>query len=269
MPAKPMPDSVVTAGIPEGTAATLNLPEDAWDMLGLGSSEGVSEKSLQVKNGQVVLLTAGDWFSSHRSSDHENQEAYRNQWQYEAESRLARIESKRSPLEKADEGLSTQKFAWSKEGQKAFEWRKIYHAMVGPGVFPNPDGGLITEQVFNPTVMRMYTDHRVMGQIVLPGVSHVSLFAATGSIGFPNPGGIASDWHMSIKEVLFERPYIVNSGAELIAAIQSGADPAELANQGGGMQAAILPVGVPMTYCRATSVSKEKGSIKPTIDWAK
>jgi len=163
--------------------------------------------------------------------------------------------------------LTTQKFAWSKDGQKSFEWRKIYHALVG-GVGQLPEGGIVTETVFSPTAMRMYTDHRVMGQIVLPGVSHVSLMAATGSIGFPNPGGIASDWHMSIKETLFERPYIVNSGAELIAAIQSGADPSQMGG-GGGMQAAMLPVGVPMTYCRATSVTKERGTIKPTIDWAK
>merc|ERR1719401_2035593 len=108
----------------------------------------------------------------------------------------------------------------------------------------------------------MYTDHGVMGAVVLPGVSHVSLMAATGSIGFPNPGGIASDWHMSIKETLFERPYIVNSGAELIAAIQAGADAGALADRG------LMPLGTPMTYCRATSVTKEKGQIKPTMDWA-
>mmetsp|Transcript_28884 Transcript_28884/g.73319 ORF Transcript_28884/g.73319 Transcript_28884/m.73319 type:complete len:268 (+) Transcript_28884:59-862(+) len=267
MPPKAVPDSVVAAGTPEGVPATVALPEDAWDMLGLGSPEGLSERSLSVKNGQVVLLTAGDWFSSQTSMEVEQREAYRQQWQYEAESRLARIEAKKSPLEKAGEGLTAQKFAWSKDGQKAFEWRKIYHALVG-GVGALPEGGIITETVFNPTVMRMYTDHRVMGQIVLPGVSHVSLMAATGSIGFPNPGGISNEWHMSIKETLFERPYIVNSGAELIAAIASGADPSQMGG-GGGFAAAMLPVGVPMTYCRATSISKEKGLIKPTMDWAK
>merc|ERR1719433_2021890 len=171
-------------------------------------------------------------------------------------------------MDKAAEGLTTQKFAWSKDGQKAFEWRKIYHALC-MGVGQMPDGGYMTEQVISPTAMRMYTDHRVMGAVVLPGVSHVSLMAATGSIGMPNPGGISNDWHMSIKETLFERPYIVNSGAELIAAISAGQDPAQLAAQSGGMAAAILPVGVPMTYCRATSVSKERGQIKPTMDWAK
>merc|ERR1711879_969336 len=73
----------------------------------------------------------------------------------------------------------------------------------------------------------------------------------------------------SIKETLFERPYIVNSGAELIAAISAGMDPSQVGGGGGGMQAAMLPVGVPMTYCRATGVGKERGQIKPTSDWAK
>merc|ERR1712157_716357 len=98
------------------------------------------------------------------------------------------------------------------------------------------------------------------GAVVFPGVSHVSLFAATGSLGFPNPGGLGGDWHMSVKEVLFERPYIVNSGAELIAAISAGADPSQMSGPGAGnMQAAMLPVGVPMTYCRCTSVTKVRG----------
>merc|ERR1712228_338960 len=162
--------------------------------------------------------------------------------------------------------LQPRGFQWQQ--QKAFEWRQIHHAMLG-GVGGPPDGGLATEAQFNPTPMRMYTDHRVMGAIVLPGVSHVSLMAATGSIGYPSPGGLANDWHMSIKEVLFERPYIVNSGAELIAAIQAGADPSQMGGGGGGMQAAMLPVGVPMTYCRSTATSKERGTIKPTSDWSK
>jgi len=265
-----MPSSVEAAGIPAGSPSTVTLPEDAWDMLGLGVSDAMSEKALQIKNGQVGLLTAADYFSSRQQYELEQRESYRQQWQYEAEQRVARLEAKKSPLEKAGEGgiMKTQKFAWSKEGQKSFEWRKIYHALV-QGVGGLPEGGLITESVISPTAMRMYTDHRVMGAVVLPGVSHVSLMAATGSIGMPSPGGMASDWHMSIKETLFERPYIVNSGAELIAAISAGADPSQMGGGGGPMQAAMLPVGVPMTYCRATSVTKERGSIKPTMDWAK
>merc|ERR1712110_883108 len=114
----------------------------------------------------------------------------------------------------------------------------------------------------------MYTDHRVMGAVVLPGMSHVSLMAATGSVGFPSPGGLANDWHMSVKEVLFERPYIVNSGAELIAAISAGIDPSQVSGPGSGnMQAALIPVGVPMTYCRSNGVSKERGQIKADRDW--
>jgi hypothetical protein len=237
-------------------------------MLGLGGPDGLSEKSLQVKNGQVVLLTAGDWLASQYTYAVEQKEAQKSQWQFEAEARLARIESKKSPLEKAGDNLKTQKFVWSKDGQKSFEWRKLYHALLGPGVADVNGGGLITETVISPTVMRMYTDHRVMGTVVFPGVSHVSLFAATGSVGFPNPGGLAGDWHMSIKETLFERPYIVSSGAELIAAIAAGVDPASMAS-GGPMAAALTPVGEAMTYCRCTSVSKERGQIKPSMDWAK
>jgi hypothetical protein len=257
-----VPSSLVAAGTPEGTSSNVTLPDDAWDMLGLAGADGVSEKALQVKNGQVVLLTAGDWFLSQHNYALEQKEATRAQWQYEAEARLARLEARRSPLEKAGEGMKTQKFAWSKDGQKSFEWRKIYHAMVGVGVGQLPEGGLITETVISPTSMRMYTDHRVMGTVVFPGVSHISLFAATGSIGFPSPGGISNDWHMQVKEVLFERPYIVNSGAELIAAIAAGADPS-------AMGGAMLPVGVPMTYCRCTAVSKERGQVKPTMDWTR
>uniref|UniRef100_A0A7S0FEV2 Polyketide synthase dehydratase domain-containing protein n=1 Tax=Pyrodinium bahamense TaxID=73915 RepID=A0A7S0FEV2_9DINO len=265
-----VPDSLLSLGTPEGVSATVSLPEDAWDMLGLGVSDAMNEKQMQVLNGQVALMTGADYFASKKDFESEQREAYRQQWQYEAEQRLARIEAKKSPLERAGEGgmMKSQKFAWSKDGQKSFEWRKIYHALA-PGVGGMPDGGLITETVISPTAMRMYTDHRVMGAVVLPGVSHVSLMAATGSIGFPSPGGLANDWHMSIKETLFERPYIVNSGAELIAAISAGMDPSQVGGGGGGMQAAMLPVGVPMTYCRATGVSKERGQIKPTSDWAK
>jgi len=265
-----VPDSLLSSGTPEGVSATVSLPEDAWDLLGLGVSDAVNEKQLQVLNGQVALMTSAEHVAQSKDMELSQRDAYRQQWQYEAEQRMARLEAKKSPLERAGEGgmMKSQKFAWSKDGQKSFEWRKIYHALVG-GVGGMPEGGLFTETVISPTAMRMYTDHRVMGAVVLPGVSHVSLMAATGSIGFPSPGGLANDWHMSIKETLFERPYIVNSGAELIAAISAGMDPSQVGGGGGGMQAAMLPVGVPMTYCRATAVGKERGQIKPTSDWAK
>merc|ERR1712060_520095 len=93
---------------------------------------------------------------------------------------------------KDEKMLQPRGFQWQQ--QKAFEWRQIHHAMLG-GVGPTPDGGMITEAQFNPTPMRMYTDHRVMGAIVLPGVSHVSLMAATGTVGMPMPigGGFSRD----------------------------------------------------------------------------
>merc|ERR1719456_6613 len=139
-------------------------------------------------------------------------------------------------------GADLAKKSESKFKRNEFSWRKIYHALQSP-IYTKPEvGAFFMEVVFTSTSMRLYTDHRVMGAIVLPGVSHVSLFAATGSVGFPSPGGLANDWHMSVKEVLFERPYIVNSGAELIAAISAGADPSQIGGGGGGMQAAMLPV---------------------------
>merc|ERR1719213_911290 len=121
-------------------------------------------------------MTSAEYVASSKASDLEMKEAKKQQRQYEAEQRLARIEAKKSPLERAGEGgmMKSQKFAWSKDGQKSFEWRKIYHALVA-GVGGMPEGGLATETLISPTAMRMYTDHRVMGAVVLPGVSHVSL----------------------------------------------------------------------------------------------
>eukprot|EP00421_Protoceratium_reticulatum_P024102 CAMPEP_0168482962 /NCGR_PEP_ID=MMETSP0228-20121227/65315_1 /TAXON_ID=133427 /ORGANISM="Protoceratium reticulatum, Strain CCCM 535 (=CCMP 1889)" /LENGTH=201 /DNA_ID=CAMNT_0008499413 /DNA_START=69 /DNA_END=670 /DNA_ORIENTATION=+ len=196
-----VPDALLSSGTPEGVSATVSLPEDAWDMLGLGVSDAMNEKQLQVLNGQMALMTGAEHVASKKEYEVEQREAQRQQWQYEAEQRLARLEAKKSPLDRAGEGgmMKSQKFAWSKDGQKSFEWRKIYHALC-QGVGGMPEGGLATECVISPTAMRMYTDHRVMGSVVLPGVSHVSLMAATGSIGFPSPGGLANDWHMSIKE---------------------------------------------------------------------
>jgi len=257
-----LPDSLLASGIPEGLPAVVGLPEDAWDQLGLGVSDGVSEKELQVLNGQVALLTSAEYAAEQDYHRERQREAARQRWQQEAEQRIARMEAKKRSTETLnDQGIvmKASKFAWTKEGQKQFDWRKIHHALVGNVGAPN-DGGLFTETVISPTAMRMYTDHRVMGAIVLPGVSHISLMAATGAIGFPSPGGMANDWHMSVKETLFERPYIVNSGAELIAAMEAGTDLA---------QAGMLPIGVPTIYCRASSVTKERGQIKANTDWTK
>eukprot|EP00931_Biecheleriopsis_adriatica_P072689 TRINITY_DN47106_c0_g1_i1.p1 TRINITY_DN47106_c0_g1~~TRINITY_DN47106_c0_g1_i1.p1 ORF type:complete len:272 (+),score=65.02 TRINITY_DN47106_c0_g1_i1:65-880(+) len=266
----PMPDSVLNSGTPEGTSATMPLTEDAWDLLGLGTSDSINDRELHIKNGQVCLLTGGDYMAAKRRHSLGNREAHRAQWRQQAEQRLANADSRKGGVKEAvgDSGImKSQKFTWNKDGAKSFEWRKIYHALVG-NVGPD-GGGLLAEALITPTSMRMYTDHRVMGQVVLPGVSHVSLMAATASMGFPSPGGGMGDWHISVKEVLFERPYIVHSGADLIAAIANGVDPSTVTAMAGGLPVAMTPVGVPTTYCRSTTVSKERGLIKPTMDWSK
>lgn len=264
----PMPDNVLSSGIPEGTSASMAMSEDAWDLLGLGTSDALNDRDLHLKNGQVCLLTGGDYMSAKRNYAMEGRAQSRANWRQQAEQRIARAEARKGGLDKGESGvMKTQKFTWSKEGAKSFEWRKIYHALVG-NVGPD-SGGMLAEALITPTSMRMYTDHRVMGQVVLPGVSHVSLMAATASLGFANPGGGMGDWHISVKEVLFERPYIVHSGADLIAAIANGVDPSTVQSMAGGMPISMTPVGVPTTYCRSTTVSKERGLIKPNMDWSK
>ena len=52
---------VLNSGIPEGTAATTSLPDDAWDLLGLAAADGLNDRELHIKNGQVCLLTGGRW----------------------------------------------------------------------------------------------------------------------------------------------------------------------------------------------------------------
>jgi len=68
---------------------------------------------------------------------------------------LTEAESRRGGVEKAaaESGvMKTQKFTWSKDGAKSFEWRKIYHALVGQ-VGPG-EGGLLAEALITPTSMR-------------------------------------------------------------------------------------------------------------------
>merc|ERR1719267_89218 len=132
--------------------------------------------------------------------------------------------------------------------RKSFEWRKILHPLVGPGLFPSPDGqGFTTEVPFTPTPMRMYTDHRVMGSIVLPGVSHVSLCAAAASVGLEGTGFKRNEFSINVHETFFERPYLLNDGKEIIEAVKAA-----------GGKAANVP-GAEMTYCRIGRVDKEYG----------
>lgn len=238
-----------------------NFPaRDSWDPLGLSKlkDDEVADFDAEVKHGQVCMGTSADYMQSRKVFEQEQRLQMQAFQKAEREARLERLNLERQ--KKDEKMLQPRGFQWTQ--QKAFEWRQIHHAMLG-GVGPTHDGGLITEQQFNPTPMRMYTDHRVMGAIVLPGVSHVSLFAATATVGMPMPVGAGfsrgggQEFHISIKEVLFERPYIVNEGLEIIKAIEGAG------MEGGfGSREAML-AGTQMTYCRCTAVSKEGGAITP------
>jgi len=133
----------------------------------------------------------------------------------------------------------------------AFSWRSIYHPFVNTTFDPIGDGTIVAEVTFTPTPMRMYTDHRVMGQIVLPGVSHVSLAAACASVGMEGTGFKRNEFSINVHETFFERPYLVNDGNEIIAMV---------AAQGGN--AGSIP-GTEMTYCRIGKVDKEYGGPQP------
>ncbi|CAK0803969.1 unnamed protein product [Prorocentrum cordatum] len=246
----------VDAGLPFGTPSSVNLPEGAWDMAGLGASGSDHlrlRRGWQLKNAQVALLLAADRVAAKERSEADRRAAQRQRWQREAAERRARLEQAREGGQAcAGHHLQHREFPWSKGGPAAFGWRRLYHALCGD-VAAVPQVGVLCECVISQALMRMYTDHRVLGGVVLPGVSHVSLFAATGAKHLPGPMG-TSDWHMSVKEVLFERPFLIYSGRELIEAEEAG--------KGDGQ------VGVPVTYCRASGISKEMGSIKPSVDFS-
>mmetsp|Transcript_20050 Transcript_20050/g.36220 ORF Transcript_20050/g.36220 Transcript_20050/m.36220 type:complete len:242 (-) Transcript_20050:85-810(-) len=125
-----------------------------------------------------------------------------------------------------------------------FSWRKLYHALQGPVSVTPGQNSCFMEVQFTPTTLRLYTDHRVMGAIVIPGVSHVALMASTCLIASAMQQQFAKDTdHATVKEVLFERPYVIAEGAEIIHG------PPEA-----------LPVET--TYCRSSSVARESGAIK-------
>jgi hypothetical protein len=135
-----------------------------------------------------------------------------------------------------------------------FSWRSIYHPFVNQVFDPIGDGSIVAEVCFTPTPMRMYTDHRVMGQIVLPGVSHISLAAACASVGMEGSGFKRNEFSINVHETFFERPYLVNDGNEIIAMV---------AAQGGNAQALASIPGSEMTYCRIGKVDKEYGGPQP------
>jgi hypothetical protein len=133
----------------------------------------------------------------------------------------------------------------------AFSWRSIYHPFVNNTFDPIGDGTIVAEVCITPTPMRMYTDHRVMGQIVLPGVSHVSLAAACASVGMEGTGFKRNEFSINVHETFFERPYLVNDGKEII----------EMVAAAGGNPSSVP--GTEMTYCRIGRVDKEYGGPQP------
>lgn len=137
--------------------------------------------------------------------------------------------------------------------KQSFSWRSLYHPFVGSTWDPFGDGSIIAEMPFSPTPMRMYTDHRVMGQIVLPGVSHVSLAAAVASVGMEGSGFKRAEFSINLHEVFFERPYLVNDGTDIIAMV----------NAAGGQAGMGAIPGTELTYCRVARVDKEYGAAKP------
>ena len=89
---------MLNSGIPEGTSASTTLPEDAWDLLGLGASDALNDRDLHIKNGQVCLLTGGDYVNAKRRYALENREAHRAQWRQQAEQRMTKAGMQCKPM---------------------------------------------------------------------------------------------------------------------------------------------------------------------------
>eukprot|EP00747_Dinoflagellata_sp_TGD_P162376 gnl/TRDRNA2_/TRDRNA2_179900_c0_seq1.p1 gnl/TRDRNA2_/TRDRNA2_179900_c0~~gnl/TRDRNA2_/TRDRNA2_179900_c0_seq1.p1 ORF type:complete len:193 (+),score=37.73 gnl/TRDRNA2_/TRDRNA2_179900_c0_seq1:76-579(+) len=130
--------------------------------------------------------------------------------------------------------------------RKTFGWRNILHPMMNTP-YPNMEGGFTVEAPFTPTPMRMYTDHRVMGAIIIPGASHVAQFGMAACTDFGvnmltrggsmAVGGVPC---VEIKETLFERPFNVFAGLEIIQ------NPEQAPNTN-------------MVCCRCSSIARELG----------
>lgn len=61
--------------------------------------------------------------------------------------------------------------------RRSYAWRHLSNPMLADAVHTN-DGAFITTRPMSPVSMRLYSDHRVLGTIVLPGVNHLGLVAA-------------------------------------------------------------------------------------------
>jgi hypothetical protein len=74
-----------------------------------------------------------------------------------------------------------------------FAWRQVTHPLLNNTLSPsNLDGEIVSETCFTAGMMQMYSDHRVFGQIIKPGVSHVGLIAAAGGMQGKRPVGKSS-----------------------------------------------------------------------------
>merc|ERR1712063_30488 len=142
--------------------------------------------------------------------------------------------------------------------QRDFSWKRILHPMLGDIL--TADNSILTEAPFTATSLRLYTDHRVMTQIVIPGVSHISLMAATAIVAGQQMGdgqsGKNEDECGVVQEVLFERPYFIHRGAHIITHHGQGEDlnpdfPPDLPLGPGSDE-----TGAVMTYCRAASATR-------------
>eukprot|EP00811_Abedinium_folium_P005919 NODE_15447_length_1049_cov_9.241866.p2 GENE.NODE_15447_length_1049_cov_9.241866~~NODE_15447_length_1049_cov_9.241866.p2 ORF type:complete len:270 (-),score=86.39 NODE_15447_length_1049_cov_9.241866:161-970(-) len=146
---------------------------------------------------------------------------------------------------------------------KEFSWTRILHPLLGE-VLGMQTGGFLTETAFTPTALRLYTDHRVMGQIVIPGVSHCAYFAATAISGFSRietKSGRPEEECGVVKEVLFERPYVLHRGFAVLMNRGHGDDLDHgipvVAGFGSGDE-----TGDIVTYCRSGHVSRQFKSPK-------
>jgi hypothetical protein len=87
--------------------------------------------------------------------------------------------------------------------EHVFEWGSSLHLLIESHTAPT-DGGSISEAGIGPPPLRLYTDHRVSAQIVLPGASHVGLMAAACLSSH------RCRRQVSVTDALFARPFFVS-----------------------------------------------------------
>jgi hypothetical protein len=86
-----------------------------------------------------------------------------------------------------------------------FELTPVLHPLYA-SLTEDIEAAWIAQAVMGPAPMRLFTGHRVMQQIVLPGASHVGLIAAS------YRASQECEDTVFISQVLFVRPYLVSDG---------------------------------------------------------